>query len=114
MNRDDNYVQYVDALDPDKLLQCPYEKSHQISAWSFPYHFVKCHKYQLDIVKKLVMCSFNACHRVPREEFKVNVKRSSWQPHPCEEDWEKELKNPPPASAFIWDTTSCFVNKSGI
>lgn len=34
----------VDSLDPEKLLQCPYDKNHQIRACRFPYHLIKCRK----------------------------------------------------------------------
>ncbi|KAH0628988.1 hypothetical protein JD844_010692 [Phrynosoma platyrhinos] len=104
----------IDALDPDKLLQCPYDKSHKIRACRFPYHLVKCRKNHPTIVQKLVTCPFNARHQVPREEIsqhisscddkrcieqdianQVNNHRrevnviSSWQSPPCEEDWDK-------------------------
>nr|XP_048691183.1 probable ATP-dependent RNA helicase DDX10 [Caretta caretta] len=35
---------YVDALDPERLIQCPYDKYHQIRACRFPYHLIKCRK----------------------------------------------------------------------
>lgn len=35
---------YIDSLDPEKLLQCPYDKNHQIRACRFPYHLIKCKK----------------------------------------------------------------------
>uniref|UniRef100_A0A803TKI8 CHHC U11-48K-type domain-containing protein n=1 Tax=Anolis carolinensis TaxID=28377 RepID=A0A803TKI8_ANOCA len=93
---------------------CPYDKNHQIRACMFPYHLVTCCKHHPDIVRKLVMCPFNACHQVPREELcqhigitfgqnnnrrKVNdnVIHSSWQPPPSEENWDKEMDNPPPS-----------------
>lgn len=34
----------VDSLDPEKLIQCPYDKNHQIRACRFPYHLIKCRK----------------------------------------------------------------------
>lgn len=33
-----------DDCDPDKLLQCPFDKNHQIRACRFPYHLIKCRK----------------------------------------------------------------------
>ncbi|CAM4677015.1 unnamed protein product, partial [Lepidochelys olivacea] len=35
---------YVDALDPERLRQCPYDKYHRIRACWFPYHLIKCRK----------------------------------------------------------------------
>uniref|UniRef100_A0A3Q3JRI7 CHHC U11-48K-type domain-containing protein n=2 Tax=Monopterus albus TaxID=43700 RepID=A0A3Q3JRI7_MONAL len=32
--------------DPDKLSQCPFDKSHQIRACRLPYHLIKCRKPQ--------------------------------------------------------------------
>lgn len=31
-------------LDPDRLLQCPFDKNHQIRSCRFPYHLIKCRK----------------------------------------------------------------------
>lgn len=36
----------VGNADPEKLLQCPYDKSHQIRACRFPYHLIKCGKVE--------------------------------------------------------------------
>ncbi|CAM4660103.1 unnamed protein product [Lepidochelys olivacea] len=33
-----------DALDPERLRQCPYDKYHRIRACWFPYHLIKCRK----------------------------------------------------------------------
>lgn len=33
-----------DLRDPERLVQCPYDKHHQIRACRFPYHLVKCRK----------------------------------------------------------------------
>lgn len=30
--------------DPDRLLQCPFDKNHQIRSSRFPYHIIKCRK----------------------------------------------------------------------
>uniref|UniRef100_A0A670YWD4 Gametocyte specific factor 1 n=1 Tax=Pseudonaja textilis TaxID=8673 RepID=A0A670YWD4_PSETE len=94
----------IDALDPEKLIQCPYDKNHQIRACRFPYHLVKCRKNHPGIVEQLVTCPFNARHQVPRDKISQHIsscddKRcieqdivnviSSWQSPPCEEDWDK-------------------------
>uniref|UniRef100_A0A8D2LAV4 Gametocyte specific factor 1 n=1 Tax=Varanus komodoensis TaxID=61221 RepID=A0A8D2LAV4_VARKO len=114
------------ALDPEKLMQCPYDKSHQIRACRFPYHLVKCQKNHLDIVQQLVTCPFNARHQIPKEEISQHIsscddKRcieqdiasqvdnhrkqvsvlSSWQSPPCEEDWDK-------GKTLMVGTHSCF------
>lgn len=36
--------------DPDKLLQCPFDKNHQIRACRFPYHLIKCKKVSRELV----------------------------------------------------------------
>lgn len=38
------FFSFIDSLDPEKLMQCPYDKNHQIRACRFPYHLVKCRK----------------------------------------------------------------------
>lgn len=30
--------------DPEKLLQCPFDKNHKIRSSRFPYHIIKCRK----------------------------------------------------------------------
>nr|XP_056704895.1 gametocyte-specific factor 1-like [Euleptes europaea] len=125
---------YVDALDLEKLVQCLYDKNHQIRACRFPYHLIKCHKNHPDIVEQLVTCPFNALHQVPRAEVSQHIsscddKRiieqdiasqsgnyrkepnvvSTWQSPPCKEDWDKDLGD---QSVFIWDMSRCETNSS--
>ncbi|NXI53913.1 GTSF1 factor, partial [Chloroceryle aenea] len=116
-----------DVWDPERLLQCPYNKHHQIRARRFPYHLVKCKKSYPEVAKELVTCPFNARHLVHHAELgdhivKCNdrefieqdiVSQSSgfqraemnavdkWQPPPCDEDWEMELSEQSD-SPFIW------------
>ncbi|CAM5080940.1 unnamed protein product [Eretmochelys imbricata] len=45
MDLEDNSV---DALDPERLIQCPYDNYHQIRACRFPYHLIKCRKAHCD------------------------------------------------------------------
>lgn len=33
-----------DASDPNRIVQCPYDKNHQIRASRFPFHVLKCRK----------------------------------------------------------------------
>uniref|UniRef100_A0A8C8RPU3 Gametocyte specific factor 1 n=1 Tax=Pelusios castaneus TaxID=367368 RepID=A0A8C8RPU3_9SAUR len=94
----------VDALDPEKLVQCPYDKNHQIRACRFPYHLIKCRKNHPEIVKQLATCPFNARHQVPKAEISHHISScddkscieqdivntvSMWKPPPCDEDWDK-------------------------
>ncbi|XP_009179156.1 gametocyte-specific factor 1 isoform X2 [Papio anubis] len=120
---------YTDSLDPEKLLQCPYDKNHQIRACRFPYHLIKCRKNHPDVASKLATCPFNARHQVPRAEIShhisscddrscieqdvVNQTRSlrqetlaesTWQCPPCDEDWDKDLWEQT-STPFVWGTT---------
>ncbi|XP_029450995.1 gametocyte-specific factor 1-like [Rhinatrema bivittatum] len=117
---------YVDALDPEALIQCPYDTNHQIRACRFPYHLVKCRKNNPDVVRQLATCPFNARHLIPRAEIghhistcddkscierdiveQKNSYRSEevipnrWEPPPCDEDWDKELQEQS-GPTFIW------------
>ncbi|XP_077185373.1 gametocyte-specific factor 1-like [Paroedura picta] len=128
---------YIDALDPEKLMQCPYDKNHQIRACRFPYHLVKCRKNHPDIVEQLVTCPFNARHQVPRAEISQHIsscddKRfieqdianqlancrkeptvmSMWQSPPCAEDWDKDLGDES-KPVFIWGVSRCEANSFG-
>ncbi|KAG6922477.1 gametocyte specific factor 1 [Chelydra serpentina] len=128
---------YVDALDPERLIQCPYDAHHQIRACRFPYHLIKCRKNHPEIVKQLATCPFNARHQVPRAEISRHIsscddKRcieqdivsqlndcrrekmntvSMWQPPPCDEDWDKELQEQS-NSTFVWGTFNSGINNS--
>ncbi|NXS60898.1 GTSF1 factor, partial [Brachypteracias leptosomus] len=105
-----------DAWDPERLIQCPYNKHHQIRACRFPYHLVKCRKSNPDIAKELATCPFNARHLVHHAELSDHIMKCSdkefieqhigkrttlssgsqrqmnavgtWQPPPCAENWE--------------------------
>ncbi|XP_030051331.1 gametocyte-specific factor 1 [Microcaecilia unicolor] len=126
----------ADTLDPEALLQCPYDSNHQIRACRFPYHLVKCRKNHPDVVKQLATCPFNARHLIPRAEIghhistcddkscieqdivqetrsyrREEVIPERWQPPPCDEDWDKELQEQP-GPTFIWGTGAAF--NSGI
>ncbi|XP_059260864.1 gametocyte-specific factor 1 isoform X1 [Mustela nigripes] len=126
----------VDSLDPEKLLQCPYDKNHQIRACRFPYHLIKCRKNHPDVANKLATCPFNARHQVPRAEIShhisscddkscieqdvVNQTRnlgqetlaeSTWQCPPCDEDWDKDLWEQT-STPFVWGTANYCGNNS--
>ncbi|NXF85270.1 GTSF1 factor, partial [Eubucco bourcierii] len=113
-----------DAQDPERLVQCPYDKHHQIRARRFPYHLVKCRKSHPKEAKQLATCPFNARHLVPHQHLGDHIVTctdkgfveqdimsqscgsqreavSTWQAPPCDEDWETELQEQS-ESLFIW------------
>nr|XP_032642574.1 gametocyte-specific factor 1-like isoform X3 [Chelonoidis abingdonii] len=106
MDLEDNYV---DALDPEKLIQCPYDRYHQIRACRFPYHLIKCRKNHPDIAEQLATCPFNARHQVPRAEIRHHI--SSCDDKSCiEQDIElQEQSN----SVFVWGTFNSGINSPG-
>ncbi|NXI35846.1 GTSF1 factor, partial [Galbula dea] len=116
-----------DRWDPERLMQCPFDKHHKIRACRFPYHLVKCSKNHPEAVKLLAKCPFNARHLVPYADLSDHIRNcddqgfveqhteheasrsqreqrntvSTWQAPPCEEDWEKESLEEPD-SHFVW------------
>uniref|UniRef100_A0A8C9GRD1 CHHC U11-48K-type domain-containing protein n=1 Tax=Piliocolobus tephrosceles TaxID=591936 RepID=A0A8C9GRD1_9PRIM len=107
---------YIDSLDPEKLLQCPYDKNHQI-------------RNHPDVASKLATCPFNARHQVPPAEIshhisscddrscieedvvnqtrsirQVTLAESTWQCPPCDEDWDKDLWEQT-STPFVWGRT---------
>ncbi|XP_020821908.1 gametocyte-specific factor 1 [Phascolarctos cinereus] len=127
---------YVDSLDPEKLIQCPYDKNHQIRACRFPYHLIKCRKNHPDVANKLATCPFNARHQVPRAEIGRHISScddksfieqdvvsqsrnyrceavavNTWQCPPCDEDWDKDLLGQS-STTFVWGTANCSGNNS--
>ncbi|KAM7390926.1 hypothetical protein PAMA_008907 [Pampus argenteus] len=56
-------------FDPDKLLQCPFDKNHQIRSCRFPYHLIKCRKNHPKLASELKTCPFNARHLVPKHKL---------------------------------------------
>ncbi|XP_043939906.1 gametocyte-specific factor 1 isoform X2 [Protopterus annectens] len=126
---------YTNSKDPDRLLECPYDKNHQVRACRFPYHLIKCRKNHPDVVRQLVTCPFNARHQVPRGDLihhlascddkccieqdvvneAVSPKRwetpSSWETPPCEEDWDNELEGSS-NSLYVWGQNNTVARKS--
>ncbi|KAI3357736.1 hypothetical protein L3Q82_016139, partial [Scortum barcoo] len=113
--------------DPDKLLQCPFDKNHQIRASRFPYHLIKCRKNHPKLASELKTCPFNARHLVPKHELthhtetcvdrisvdsedsgstngncaqKWQVPVSTWVNTNMTEDWDKEADDG--AAPFVW------------
>ncbi|XP_076022969.1 gametocyte-specific factor 1 isoform X2 [Genypterus blacodes] len=114
--------------DPDKLIRCPFDKSHQIRVSRFPYHLVKCSKNHPELARELQTCPYNARHLVPRNELahhsetcedRVFVNQAAtesesqwkWQApvgpwrnlgETMTEDWEEEADEH--ATPFVWGT----------
>ncbi|XP_038165347.1 gametocyte-specific factor 1 isoform X1 [Cyprinodon tularosa] len=115
-----------DNLDPDRLLQCPFDTNHQIRSCRFPYHLIKCRKNHPEIAKKLKTCPYNARHLVPKHELdhhietcmnKISVDTedgenehgwhvpvNTWTNLNSTEDWDKE-EDPSP-TPFVFGETS--------
>ncbi|XP_038020244.1 gametocyte-specific factor 1 isoform X2 [Motacilla alba alba] len=118
-------------MEPDALVQCPYDRSHQVRVSRLPYHLVRCQQNNPQVSRTLATCPFNARHRVPRALLRAHVTScpdklplelppvpedtlqtaggppQAWQPPPCQEDWdaeqsELELEEPLP---FILQVT---------
>ncbi|TNM86762.1 gametocyte-specific factor 1 [Takifugu rubripes] len=101
--------------DPDKLLQCPFDKNHQIRSSRFPYHIIKCRKNHPKLASQLKSCPFNARHLVPNQELQAHIETcpdrivldseeagndgnckwkvpvSTWENTNLTEDWETEV-----------------------
>ncbi|NXS35409.1 GTSF1 factor, partial [Pomatostomus ruficeps] len=119
-------------MEPDALVQCPYDRSHQVRVSRLPYHLVRCQQNNPQVSRTLATCPYNARHRVPRGHLRSHVTSCpdrlllelppehedtartarepprAWQPPPCREDWdaelsELELEEPPP---FILKVTN--------
>uniref|UniRef100_A0A673CR85 Gametocyte-specific factor 1-like n=1 Tax=Sphaeramia orbicularis TaxID=375764 RepID=A0A673CR85_9TELE len=83
--------------DPDKLLQCPFDKSHQIRACRFPYHLIKCRKNHPKLASELKTCPFNARHLVPKHELTLHTET-------CEDrtSVDREDEADDNAAPFVW------------
>ncbi|XP_063039798.1 gametocyte-specific factor 1-like isoform X2 [Engraulis encrasicolus] len=119
----------VDNEDPDRPVQCPFDKNHVIRACRFAYHIQKCEKNNPAMAAEMVICPFNAQHRMLKYEmdqhmrkcidrqtekstdvgfrevlpkFKVPVNRFATSQ--SEEDWETEADDT--VDPFIWDTSA--------
>ncbi|XP_039369676.1 gametocyte-specific factor 1-like isoform X1 [Mauremys reevesii] len=116
------------VMDPERLIQCPYDKNHQIRASRFPYHLVKCGENNKKRAKELATCPYNARHRVPKRELQLHISTCtdnrapelfsgtsmtfspkqelketprSWQCPPCQEDWEADADESAASSPFV-------------
>uniref|UniRef100_A0A3Q0S5S2 CHHC U11-48K-type domain-containing protein n=1 Tax=Amphilophus citrinellus TaxID=61819 RepID=A0A3Q0S5S2_AMPCI len=83
--------------DPEKLLQCPFDKNHQIRTCRFPYHLIKCRKNHPNLASELKTCPFNARHLVHKHELAHHTET-------CEDrisvDTEEEADDV--AIPFVW------------
>ncbi|RVE70932.1 hypothetical protein OJAV_G00069520 [Oryzias javanicus] len=109
--------------DPDKILQCPYDKNHQIRNSRFPYHILKCKKNHPKLAEELKACPFNARHLIPKQELARHIKMCedrkgseeseskdeayAWhvpvpkRENPCKtEDWDMEADDH--VAPFVW------------
>ncbi|XP_069735602.1 gametocyte-specific factor 1 isoform X2 [Phaenicophaeus curvirostris] len=117
-------------MDPQALVQCPYDKNHRVRVSRLPYHLVKCQQNNPDVARTLVTCPFNARHRVPRQqlhshmafcpdqlqpslspELGTSLSQRGQEPKgpvaqpapPWEEDWEAEVENLEERPPFIFN-----------
>uniref|UniRef100_A0A669QAM6 CHHC U11-48K-type domain-containing protein n=1 Tax=Phasianus colchicus TaxID=9054 RepID=A0A669QAM6_PHACC len=60
-------------MDPEALVQCPYDKAHQIRVSRLPYHLVKCQRNNPQVARSMEICPFNARHRIPRAELQRHI-----------------------------------------
>ncbi|CAD7690341.1 unnamed protein product [Nyctereutes procyonoides] len=80
------------------LLQCHYDKNHQIRAPRFPYH----------LINKMTTCPFNACYHVPLVKISHHISSS----HGSVLLWMKtEIKicRNRPATPLVWGTVNYFL-----
>ncbi|XP_027636384.1 gametocyte-specific factor 1 [Falco peregrinus] len=115
-------------MEPQALVQCPYDRSHQVRVSRLPYHLVKCQRNNPQVARKLATCPFNASHRVPHGKLQRHIAScpdqrqpdlphgmethlsyrmkqpevlAAWQDPLSQEDWEAELEDLEDPSPFI-------------
>ncbi|XP_024149078.1 gametocyte-specific factor 1 [Oryzias melastigma] len=126
VSQEDQVLEEKGSCDPDKIIQCPYDKNHQIRNSRFPYHILKCRKNHPKLANELRACPFNARHLVPKQELAQHIemcenRRSpeeseekdedcAWRvpvrtrENPCKtEDWDMEADDH--AVPFVWGVT---------
>ncbi|XP_077074640.1 gametocyte-specific factor 1 isoform X2 [Siphateles boraxobius] len=64
---------HTDDADPNRIVQCPYDKNHQIRASRFPFHVLKCRKNHPKLASELKSCPFNARHLIPKHELSHHI-----------------------------------------
>ncbi|XP_068774903.1 gametocyte-specific factor 1-like isoform X8 [Struthio camelus] len=108
MEVEDDFGEARDVLDPERLVQCPYNKHHRIRACRFPYHLVKCRKSYPQVAKELATCPFNARHLVPQADLRDHISNCR-DKRPVEEDIESSEKL---TSLFVQGVVNCGINSS--
>ncbi|XP_057274320.1 gametocyte-specific factor 1-like, partial [Pezoporus wallicus] len=108
-------------MEPEALVQCPYEPGHRVRSCRLPYHLVRCQRNHPRLARSLVTCPHNARHRVPQAELRRHVTtcpdrrqeielpppqssqhpEAPWEAPPCQEDWEAELAGLEDPEPFI-------------
>ncbi|KAL2098981.1 hypothetical protein ACEWY4_005461 [Coilia grayii] len=126
----------VDDEDPDRPVQCPFDKNHVIRACRFAYHIQKCEKNHPAMAAEMIICPYNAQHRMLKYEMGQHVRKcvnrkteQSKEPgvqevlpkfqvpvnrfaaSQSQEDWETETDNT--ADPFIWDTSPILPSQNG-
>ncbi|XP_069735603.1 gametocyte-specific factor 1 isoform X3 [Phaenicophaeus curvirostris] len=83
-------------MDPQALVQCPYDKNHRVRVSRLPYHLVKCQQNNPDVARTLVTCPFNARHRVPRQQLHSHMAFCPDQLQPSLSPEVENLEERPP------------------
>uniref|UniRef100_A0A670KE80 CHHC U11-48K-type domain-containing protein n=1 Tax=Podarcis muralis TaxID=64176 RepID=A0A670KE80_PODMU len=122
----DTYI-YEHSMQPERFVQCPSNKNHQIRAYRLKYQLVKCRKNNQKVARELAMCPCNAHHQVPKRELELHIATcenkvspevlevtasrgdpnnrikevTAWQCPPPEEDWDADESPAPP---FVFGT----------
>ncbi|NXF00355.1 GTSF1 factor, partial [Menura novaehollandiae] len=60
-------------MEPDALVQCPYDRNHRVRVSRLPYHLIRCQRNNPQVSRTLATCPFNARHRVPRGHLRSHV-----------------------------------------
>ncbi|CAJ1084585.1 gametocyte-specific factor 1 isoform X2 [Xyrichtys novacula] len=123
-------------IDPERLVQCPFDKNHQIRVCRFPYHLIKCRKNHPKLAKELKTCPYNASHLVPKHELMYHTETcedrvpvhtekfengtngyhqrqvpvSTWVNPNMTEDWDREVDDN--AVPFVWGVNSALELKT--
>ncbi|TTO15639.1 Gametocyte-specific factor 1 [Bagarius yarrelli] len=99
--REQEEAKPVDDADPDAMMQCPYDKSHQIRACRFPFHILKCAKNNPKLARELKTCPFNAKHLLPSHELAHHTEHCKDKPVST---LENEVDDN--AATFVWGVTN--------
>ncbi|MCG8430619.1 MAG: CHHC zinc finger protein, partial [Candidatus Omnitrophica bacterium] len=58
-------------MDPEEMIECPYDKTHVIRVKRLKYHLLKCRKNHRRTDQ--AVCDFNAHHVMPRPEYRYDL-----------------------------------------